>query len=100
MNVHELNELIEQRKEEIFEGNYSYNFYSEMYSNWKLLIKFLEENNLQYNEKTKEEFLKYAKNLKNDKTYLNTIHCIEALEGLDVLKKNKFTSRLQKRTKE
>ena len=99
MNIRELKEIIEKRKEEILEGNYSYNFYSEMISNWKFLVGFLESNYYDYTKESKEKFLIYMKDIKPDKTYLNTIHSLEALVRLDILKKNRFTARLQRSCK-
>lgn len=80
-----LNELIEKRKEEIINKNYSCNFFEQMCLNWKQLLAFLKENNLDYNENSKKLYLEYQKNNKSHKYYLYTIHAIQALEGLDTL---------------
>ena len=94
MNYLSLNELIEKRKEEILNGNYSYNFYNQMCCNWKQLLDFLKKNNLSYDDNSKQLYLDYQKNNKSHKDYLYTIHSINALEGLNALKLKTKSSRI------
>lgn len=95
MNYLSLNELIEKRKEEIMNNtNYSKHFYDELCRNWKQLIDFLKERNLVYNEESKKQYLEFQTDKKSRQQYLYSVHCIDAIEGLEYLKLNQKCSRV------
>lgn len=83
MNLKELNEILEIRKEEIRNGEYSYSFYKNLNSCWNNLITYLNNNNLLFNEETKQKFLEMEKENISPKRYFYVIHAINAIDGLD-----------------
>lgn len=84
MDYLSLNELIEKRKEEIFNsGIYSRYFYEQLSNNYRQLLLFIKNSNLDYNEDSKEKFLNYQNGIKKHREYLYSIYAIEALNGLE-----------------
>ena len=91
MNYQELNELIEKRKEEIIEKCYTFTLYHQVTLIWKELLIFIKDNNLYYNDATKEMFLNNIKNKYKENKYKYAIMATNIIDNIDnVIKKSSF----------
>ena len=93
MTIQELNEVIDIRKEELINNGFSYTFYRNLSTSWNKFIKYLSDNNLNYNNFTANNFLEIEK----ENTYYNYIvHSINAIKGLNYINSKNATSRIFK----
>lgn len=85
MNVHELNEIIDIRKEDLKAKKYSYNFYMSVNNAWNKLISYISQNGKYYNEDIKASFLNTIKDTVSKKRFSYYTYAISIIDGLDNL---------------
>lgn len=90
MKLNELKNILDIRRKELKNRDFSYNFYTNVCCCWNKLVNYLEDNNLDYNENSKESFLKYVKENIRQKNYNYYVHGITIIDSIDKLNiKNK-----------
>ena len=90
MKLNELKNTLDIRRKELKDHDFSYNFYTNVCCCWNKLINYLEDNNLDYNENSKESFLKEMKETIRQRDYNYYVHGITIIYGIDKLNiKNK-----------
>lgn len=89
MNYEQLNEIIQKRKEEIFNSNFTECFYNMISIRLNDLLLFIKENNLSYNKETRKIFKKYEQEKINFRNHYYIDYALDLLDyGLEYLKQN------------
>lgn len=96
MSYEKLNELIDQRKEKLFNGCFTEYFYRMVIIRLEHLLKYVKNNNLEYNDKTRESFRIYEQGHISSKTHCYINYALEILEnGVNYLKKHSNACNIQ-----
>ena len=96
MNYEQLNELIEKRKEEIFDGKFTEYFYNMISIRLNNLLLFVKENKLSYNKETRKLFENHEHNKISPRIHYYIGYALDLLDyGLKKLKENNNACKIE-----